>query len=104
MRGGAMNAPFLNDWLGEFPPPRSLPLDQEALRIYERAYAIGLTSEGPAEPPISFTTVAIALLAGEDETSRWFAEAAKTRGPRPAQVYAEKNLSITGALPSAEAP
>jgi hypothetical protein len=52
------------DWLFEFPPSRSLPLDQEALRVYERAHHIGLLTEGQKDPPITFSTVAIALLTG----------------------------------------
>ena len=74
------------DWLGEFPPPRSLPLDQEALRVYEQAYYIGLSTEDPSEPPITFSTVALALLAGQDETSRWFARTAAEHGPNAASV------------------
>jgi len=45
---------FQADWLAEFPPPRSLPLDQEALRIYEHAYYLGLTTEED-EPRKRFT-------------------------------------------------
>ena len=94
------------DWIAEFPPPRSLPLDQEALRIYERAYAIGLITETTSEPPITFSTVAIALLLGQDETSRWFAQEALTKGPDPVKVFAEKQIPLGGApaIPSAGRP
>ena len=78
------------DWLAEYPPPRSLPLDQEALRIYEHAYYLGLKTEGPDNPPVSFTTVIAALLVGEDETSRWFAGLATTNGPNAEAVFSEK--------------
>jgi hypothetical protein len=79
------------DWLAEYPPPRSLPLDQEALRIYEHAYYVGLKTEGKDDPPLSFTTVIAALLTGEDETSSWFAEQATKNGPNAAMVYSEKH-------------
>jgi hypothetical protein len=88
-----MNAPSgvtPHDWLAEFPPPRSLSLDQEALRIYERAYAIGVETESEEEPPISFSTVMLALLEGEDETSRWFAREALDIGPNVDAVRMEK--------------
>jgi len=83
------------DWLLEYPPSRSLLLDQEALRIYEHAYYFGLEVEKEGEPPISFTTVMAALLSGQDETSRWFARVASQDeyGPKAAAVYAEKNAS-----------
>src|SRR6266566_8333382 len=71
------------DWLAEYPPPRSLPLDQEALRIYEHAYYIGETTEAEGVTPISFTAVIAALLGGEDETSRWFARMTSENGPNP---------------------
>ncbi len=90
------------DWLVGFPPPRSLLLDQEALRIYERAYYVGLEVRRQAEkaeerdgPPVSFTTVIIALLVGEDETSRWFARLASENGPNAEAVYAEKRIDET---------
>lgn len=81
-----------SDWLSEYPPPRSLPLDQEALRIYEHAYALGLKVEKEADPPITFSTVVAALLAGQDDTSRWFARVAAENGPRPEAVFAEKSM------------
>src|SRR5262245_62550877 len=83
------------DWLLEYPPSRSLLLDQEALRIYEHAYYLGLAVKKEGEPPISFTTVMAALLSGQDETSRWFARVASQDeyGPKAAAVYAEKNAS-----------
>lgn len=90
-----------SDWLAEFPPVRSLPLDPEALRIYERAYYIGLKTEEATEPPITFSTVALALLTGEDETSRWFGRLAQTHGPKPDAVAAEKKTTIS-AVPAAE--
>jgi hypothetical protein len=80
------------DWLAEYPPPRSLPLDQEALRIYEHAYAIGLKVEKEGGPPVTFTTVAAALLVGEDETSRWFAGLAAEHGPEALAVFSEKGV------------
>lgn len=79
------------DWLAEYPPPRSLPLDQEALRIYEHAYYVGLGTEGEG-PPISFSTVILALLEGRDETSVWFAGLASQLGPSAQAVYAEKKI------------
>lgn len=85
--------PAANDWLAEYTPFRSLPLDQEALRIYEHAYAVGLQTETTGAPKISFSTLLIALLRGEDETSRWFAERAPDFGPLPERVYAEKGLN-----------
>src|SRR5262245_40007359 len=80
------------DWLAEYPPPRSLPLDQEALRIYEHAYHIGLETEEEGDPPVSFSTVMAALLVGEDETSRWFAQLASKHGPNAEAVYSEKGV------------
>ena len=80
------------DWLADYPPPRSLPLDQEALRIYEHAYYVGLKTEGKDDPPLSFTTVIAALLTGEDETSSWFADQATKNGPNAAMVYSEKHI------------
>ncbi len=81
------------DWLAEYPPPRSLPLDQEALRIYEHAYYIGLKTEKNDDPPVSFTSVMIALLVGEDETSQWFARLAIEHGPKAASVFSEKSVA-----------
>jgi KAP family P-loop domain len=78
------------DWFIDYTPLRSLPLDQEALRIYEHAYQVGLETEETSDPPVSFTTVLIALLVGEDETSRWFAGLAPENGPKPELVLAEK--------------
>lgn len=89
-----MAALVQSDWLAEFSPARSLPLDQEAIRIYERAYCIGLTTETPDEPAITFSTVALALLTGNDETSRWFAQQARVHGPMPERVAADKDTSL----------
>ena len=79
-----------SDWLSPYPPPRSLPLDQEALRVYQCAYYLGISAEAEGNPPITFTTLCAALLLCEDETSRWFAEQAKKRGPIAEVVFAEK--------------
>ena len=57
------------DWLAKYPPPRSLPLDPEALRVYERAYQIGVQTKTEA-PPLTFTTVAAALLRSDDDALR----------------------------------
>src|SRR6516165_2215433 len=92
------------DWLGEFPPPRSLPLDQEALRVYEQAYYIGLSTEYPSEPPITFSTVALALLAGQDETSRWFARTAAEHGPNAASVCEEKKTTLSALAVTGHSP
>jgi hypothetical protein len=82
--------PFVaGDWLGEYPPPRSLPLDQEALRVFERAHAIGATLQLTG-PPITFGTLIVALFQGEDETSRWFTNLADQHGPKPDLVYSYK--------------
>jgi hypothetical protein len=78
------------DWLAEYPPPRSLPLDREALRIYEHAYTLGLKVEGSDSPPITFSTVIAALLTGQDETSRWFTDLATKYGPLEADVFEDK--------------
>jgi hypothetical protein len=80
------------DWIAAYPPPRSLPLDQEALRIYERAYYIGIQTEKEGDPPVSFTTAMAALLVGEDDTSRWFAQQAERFGPNSRKVFDEKNI------------
>ena len=82
-----------SDWLSDFPPPRSLPLDQEALRVYERAYHIGLSTEKETEPPITFSTVALALLTGQDETSQWFARLAAANGPLLDMICSEKGTT-----------
>lgn len=82
-----------SDWVAAYPPPRSLPLDQEALRIYERAYYIGIQTEGPDDPPVTFTTVAAALLVGDDETSHWFALQAGELGPARDAVFSEKQIT-----------
>ena len=79
-----------SDWLSPYPPPRSLPLDQEALRVYQCAYYLGVRAEDDGDPPITFSTLCAALLLCEDETSRWFADQAKTRGPIAEKVFAEK--------------
>jgi hypothetical protein len=81
------------DWLIDYTPLRSLPLDQEALRIFEYAYRVGLKTEEESAPPISFSTLLIALLDGEDDTSQWFSEVAMTIGPKRLLVYAEKNFN-----------
>lgn len=83
----------LTDWLIDYTPSRSLPLDQEAQRIYEHAYQVGLKTEASNEPKISFSTLLIALLVGLDETSRWFATQAPDFGPQPDAVYQEKKLN-----------
>jgi len=80
------------DWLIDYTPFRSLPLDQEALRVFEYAYRVGLKTEEKNAPPISFSTLLIALLDGQDETSGWFAGLAAKIGPRRELVYAEKNF------------
>lgn len=82
-----------SDWLSQYPPPRSLTLDQEAARIYQRAYYIGDRVEKKTDPPITFTTLAAALLEGEDDTSRWFASVASRLGPRKDAVFANKEIS-----------
>ncbi|MCR5868218.1 KAP family NTPase [Aquincola sp. J276] len=91
------------DWLAEFAPARSLALDQEALRIYEHAYAIGAATEDRSEPPITFSTVALALLHGEDETSRWFARESANLGPDLVKVKAEKHLAPDSPVPNGNA-
>jgi hypothetical protein len=72
------------DWLASYPPPRSLSLDPEALLVYERAYYIGVLAEDRSDPPISFTTVALALMTSGDETSQWFA----ANGPKLEAILA----------------
>lgn len=79
-------------------PPRSLPLDQEADRIFEHAYQIGLAvderdSANRIQPPISFTTLLIALLLGTDKTSTWFAGRAAENGPKLDLVKNSKELN-----------
>ena len=81
------------DWLFEYPPARSLLLDQEALRIYEHAYYLGIEVEKEGDPPVSFTTVMAALLSGKDLTSRWFARTARKYGPNASAVLAEKRTT-----------
>jgi hypothetical protein len=79
-------------------------LDQEALRIYERAYAIGLATERPDDPPITFSTVALALLTGhDDETCRWFAEESRQSGPAVQRVR-DGLMGADEALTAVEAP
>lgn len=86
------SAPTLTatDWLAPFPPPRSLSLDPEASRIYEQAYYIGLEAEESIDPPVTFTSVALALLEGQDDTSKWFAQLASSFGPLEAEVIKDK--------------
>ncbi len=84
-------APFRSDWVAFYPPPRSLPLDQEALRIFEHAYAIGLQVEPSDSPAITFSTLILALLEGRDDTSQWFAKLAPEFGPIPDLVLSEKH-------------
>ena len=79
-----------SDWLSHYPPARSLPLDQEALGVYQCAYYLGVKVEDAGSPPITFTTLCAALLICQDETSRWFAAQAATHGPLPESVFAEK--------------
>jgi hypothetical protein len=81
------------DWLLEHPPARSLPLDQEALRIYQHAYAIGLETEPASDPVITFSTVLMALFLGGDETSRWFAGEAANNGPQATLVFSDRSKS-----------
>src|SRR5690242_14354276 len=83
------------DWLAEYPPPRSLPLDREALRIYEHAYALGGVVEASGTPPITFSTLLAALFSGLDETSIWFAGQAKASGPLEELVFEEKKTNRT---------
>jgi hypothetical protein len=70
-------------------------LDQEALRIFEYAYELGLIAEAKDDPPVTFTTVIAALLAGQNDSSRWFAQMAKQYGPFQEAVLQEKNLDRT---------
>ena len=86
------------DWLFDFPPQRSLPLDQEALSVFERAYYLGLKTEKDTEPPITFSTLALALLVGKDETSQWFAQTAKFSGPKLELIRNEKSGLADDAL------
>src|SRR5262245_16048918 len=97
----AMPPATQSDWLSEFPPPRSLPLDQEALRIYERAYYIGLLTEKQTEPPITFSTVAIALLTAPDDTSRWFTRLAAINGPNLDAICSDKSTTIGAVISEA---
>jgi hypothetical protein len=92
-----MNAPLRRhptDWLLDYPPPRSLPLDQEALRVCERAYYIGAQVEEKDDPPITFSTLLLALLTAEDETSRWFQEFATSAGPNAMDVCKGKGTTL----------
>jgi hypothetical protein len=59
----------------------------------ERAYYIGIQTEGPDDPPVTFTTVAAALLVGDDETSRWFTRQTGEIGPNPQAVFDEKQIT-----------
>jgi hypothetical protein len=81
-----------SDWIASYPPPRSLSLDQEAVRVYERAYYIGAETEKEDDPPISFSTVLAALLLAEDDAGSWFSQKAKNLGPKPESVFREKNI------------
>ena len=87
------------DWLAEFPPHRSLPLDQEAQRVYEHAYHIGVAIEGSSDPPITFSTVALALLVGQDETCKWFKARAKDLGPKQSAILSERPVPLTPPSP-----
>ena len=89
------NDPTRVDWLSDYPPPRSLRLDREALRVYEHAYAIGLEVEKPNTPPITFSTLLAALLTGRDDASAWFARQTPAYGPDENLVFAEKGTSRT---------
>jgi hypothetical protein len=91
------------DWLMSFPPQRSLPLDQEALSIFEHAYYVGHQTEKSTEPPISFSTLALALLSSRDETGRWFAKNSESSGPKLALILKEKLGNSADAL-SADYP
>src|SRR5262245_38172111 len=97
-------------WLSPHLPPGSLPLDPEAARVYLDAYRIGLASDaqGGANPPFSFTSVMVALLAGDDEPRRWFSNKARELGgPDRGAVLAEKGLTeekLTAALAAAKTP
>lgn len=82
-----------SDWLASYPPARSLTLDQEAQRVYALAYHIGALIEKEDDPPISFTTLAVALLVGKDDTSRWFAQKATELGPNRNAVLSEKHVT-----------
>jgi tRNA A37 threonylcarbamoyladenosine biosynthesis protein TsaE len=84
-----------SDWLIDYTPQRSLPLDQEALRVFEYAYRVGQTTEKDTEPRVTFTTLLIALMEGTDDTSRWFAQLVATLGPDPVKVFAEKSFDKT---------
>jgi tRNA A37 threonylcarbamoyladenosine biosynthesis protein TsaE len=81
------------DWIASYPPARSLSLDQEALRVYERAYYIGAATEKPGDPPISFTTAMAALFLSEDAASQWFSQQAQALGPFAESVFSEKNIN-----------
>lgn len=87
------------DWLAQYPPPRSLPLDQEALRVYELAYAIGQLVDEKADesekgaPPVSFGSVVAALLAARNRTSNWFFRQSRSLGPHLKLVAGSLNLT-----------
>jgi hypothetical protein len=66
----------------------------EALRVYERAYAYGVQVEEEGKPPVTFSTVLAALLVGEDETSRWFAQEAESNGPSAIDVFKKKEEEL----------
>jgi hypothetical protein len=68
-------------------------LDQEALRVCEHAYYIGVQVEKDG-PPITFSTLLLALLTAEDETSRWFQEFARSAGPNAQAVCAGKDTTL----------
>jgi hypothetical protein len=82
-----------SDWLADYPPPRSLTLDPDALRVYELAYQIGAIAEKEGDPAITFTTVVAALFTSGDDTSRWFAEQAASIGPDRDIVLADKKIT-----------
>ena len=87
------------DWLSVASSLRSLPLDQEAMRIFEHAYQIGSESEEEGQPRISFTTLLIALMRGQNETSQWFRQRSWVDGPEAAAVEREKGFVGTKEVP-----
>lgn len=82
----------VSDWFLSVPSLRTLPLDQEVMRIYEHAYQVGAVSESKGQPRVSFTTVLIALLFGKDEASLWFAKQTVQDGPKAEAVYSSKGF------------
>jgi tRNA A37 threonylcarbamoyladenosine biosynthesis protein TsaE len=92
------------DWLSFSSSLRSLPLDQEAMRIYEHAYQIGKESEAEGLPRISFTTLLIALMRGENETSKWFNDKAKANGPEAVLVEFSKGFNAAKEVPPFSLP